>query len=148
MASALERQDPAVYTAVVGEERRLREHIQLIPSENYPSAAVLEANGSVMTQKYAEGYPGYRFYQGCRWVDEVEDLARRRARRLFKAGRANVQPHSGSAANMAVYFAALEPGDTVLAPAGIKHGFVNRSGERAALLAVFPKTEFQRVPVE
>ena len=68
-----------------------------------------------MTQKYAEGYPGYRFYQGCRWVDEVEDLARRRARRLFKAGRANVQPHSGSAANMAVYFAALEPGDTVLA---------------------------------
>ena len=115
MASALERQDPAVYAAVVGEERRLREHIQLIPSENYPSAAVLEANGSVMTQKYAEGYPGYRFYQGCRWVDEVEDLARRRARSLFKAGRANVQPHSGSAANMAVYFAALEPGDTVLA---------------------------------
>ena len=115
MASALERQDPAVYAAVVGEERRLREHIQLIPSENYPSAAVLEANGSVMTQKYAEGYPKYRFYQGCRWVDEVEDLARRRARRLFRAGRANVQPHSGSAANMAVYFAALEPGDTVLA---------------------------------
>ncbi len=114
MGSALERQDPAVYAAVVGEERRLREHIQLIPSENYPSAAVLEANGSVMTQKYAEGYPNRRYYQGCQWVDKVESLARNRARRLFKAGHANVQPHSGASANMAVYFATLQPGDTVM----------------------------------
>ena len=116
MASALERQDPAVYAAVVSEERRLREHIQLIPSENYPSAAVLEANGSVMTQKYAEGYPNRRYYQGCAWVDKVESLARSRARRLFQGRtRANVQPHSGTSANMAVYFATLQPGDTVMA---------------------------------
>ncbi|MAG34995.1 MAG: serine hydroxymethyltransferase [Dehalococcoidia bacterium] len=114
MATALKLQDPEVYATVVGEEQRLREHIQLIPSENYPSAAILEANGSVMTQKYAEGYPNRRYYQGCQWVDEVESLARRRARRLFKAGHANVQPHSGASANMAVYFAALQPGDAVM----------------------------------
>ncbi len=106
--------DPEVYAAIQGETQRLRETIQLIPSENYPSAAVLEANGSVLTTKYAEGYPKRRFYQGCAWVDAVEDLARRRARRLFGAEHANVQPHSGSSANMGVYFAALEIGDTVL----------------------------------
>ena len=106
--------DPEVYAAVQGEATRLRETIQLIPSENYPSAAVLEATGSVMTTKYAEGYPKRRFYQGCAWVDQVEDLARRRARRLFGADHANVQPHSGSSANMGVYFAVLQPGDTVL----------------------------------
>lgn len=114
MASALALQDPEIYATVVGEERRLSEQIQLIPSENYPSAAVLEASGSVLTQKYAEGYPKRRYYQGCTWVDEVETLARRRAQRLFKAGHANVQPHSGAAANMAVYFTALQPGDTVM----------------------------------
>ena len=106
--------DPEVYAAVQGEATRLRETIQLIPSENYPSAAVLEATGSVMTTKYAEGYPRRRFYQGCAWVDQVEDLARRRARKLFGADHANVQPHSGSSANMGVYFAVLQPGDTVL----------------------------------
>ena len=106
--------DPRVWEAIEGEERRLRETIQLIPSENYPSQAVLEAAGSVLTTKYAEGYPKRRYYQGCRWVDVVEDLARRRACRVFGADHANVQPHSGSSANMGVYFAALEFGDTVL----------------------------------
>ncbi len=113
--SALAREDPEVFAAIQHEERRLRDKIQLIASENYVSAAVLEATGSVLTQKYAEGLPGRRYYQGCEWIDVVERLAVERARRLFGADHANVQPHSGSQANMAVYFAALEPGDTVLA---------------------------------
>ncbi|MDQ3699726.1 MAG: serine hydroxymethyltransferase [Chloroflexota bacterium] len=113
-SETLAQADPEVYAAIQGETQRLRETVQLIPSENYPSAAVLEANGSVLTTKYAEGYPKRRFYQGCAWVDAVEDLARRRARRLFGAEHANVQPHSGSSANMGVYFAALEVGDAVL----------------------------------
>jgi len=115
--SALAREDPEVFSAIQREERRLRDKIQLIASENYVSAAVLEATGSVLTQKYAEGLPGRRYYQGCEWIDVVERLAVDRARRLFGADHANVQPHSGSQANMAVYFAAVEPGDTVLAMA-------------------------------
>lgn len=112
--SALAGVDPEVYATVAGETNRLRQTIQLIPSENYPSAAVMEATGSVFTTKYAEGYPRRRYYQGCEWVDAVEELARRRARRLFGADHANVQPHSGSSANMGVYFAALQMGDTVM----------------------------------
>lgn len=111
----LEVEDPEVFAAIQREERRLMEKVQLIASENYVSRAVCEATGSVLTQKYAEGLPGRRYYQGCEWVDRVERLAIERAVRLFGADHANVQPHSGSQANQAVYFAALAPGDTVLA---------------------------------
>lgn len=133
--SALENEDPEVFAALGREETRLREKIQLIASENYVSRAVLEVTGSVLTQKYAEGFPGRRYYQGCEWIDRVEGLAIARAKRLFAADHANVQPHSGSQANQAVYFAALEPGDTVLAMAlteggHLTHGSpVNFSGK-------------------
>lgn len=113
-SEAIRAQDPKVYDAIRGETRRQRENLELIASENYASAAVREAQGSVMTNKYAEGLPGKRYYNGCGFVDEVEDLARERAKELFGAEHANVQPHSGSQANMAVYFAMLQPGDTIL----------------------------------
>ncbi len=106
--------DDAVWTAIQGEERRQEEHVELIASENYVSPRVLEAQGSVLTNKYAEGYPGKRYYGGCDYVDEVERLAIERAKELFGADYANVQPHSGSQANAAVYMALLEPGDTIL----------------------------------
>lgn len=106
--------DPEVAAALEGELRRQNDHLELIASENFVSAAVLEAQGSVLTNKYAEGYPGRRYYGGCEFVDVVEQLAIDRAKALFGAEHANVQPHSGSQANQAVYFAALEPGDTVL----------------------------------
>lgn len=112
--STLAHEDPEIFAAIQHEEHRLHDKIQLIASENYVSPAVLEATGSILTQKYAEGLPGRRFYQGCEWIDVVERLAVDRAKRLFGADHANVQPHSGSQANMAVYFAALQPGDTVL----------------------------------
>jgi glycine hydroxymethyltransferase len=148
-ALTLAEADPQVYAAIQGEADRLRETIQLIPSENYPSAAVLEATGSVMTTKYAEGYPRRRFYQGCTWVDQVEELARSRARKLFGAEHANVQPHSGSSANMGVYFAALQPGDAVLgmdlnAGGHLTHGSpVNFSSKLYRFFAygVHPQTE-------
>ncbi|HIE08535.1 MAG TPA: serine hydroxymethyltransferase [Armatimonadetes bacterium] len=107
--------DPEVYEAIRKELERQRNKLQMIASENYIPRAVLEAQGSILTNKYAEGYPGRRYYGGCEFVDEVENLAIERAKRLFGAEHANVQPHSGTQANMAVYFAALEPGDTVLA---------------------------------
>ena len=113
-SEAVRAEDPKVYDAIRGETRRQRENLELIASENYASAAVREAQGSVMTNKYAEGLPGKRYYNGCGFVDEVEDLARERAKELFGAEHANVQPHSGSQANMAVYFAMLQPGDTIL----------------------------------
>ena len=106
--------DPQVAEAIAAEERRLRENINLIASENYASRAVLEAQGSVMTNKYAEGYPGRRYYGGCEFVDVAERLAIDRAKRLFGADHANVQPHSGAQANMAAYFATIQPGDTVM----------------------------------
>ena len=106
--------DPEIAEAIQGELRRQEEEIILIASENYVSPAVLEAMGSVFTNKYAEGYPGKRFYRGCQWMDRAESLARERSRDLFGAEHANVQPHSGSQANMAVYFAMLAPGDTIL----------------------------------
>ena len=107
--------DPELYSAIKAETRRQRENIELIASENYVSQAVREAQGSVMTNKYAEGYPGKRWYNGCEFVDEAERLAIDRAKQLFGAEHVNVQPHSGSSANMAVYFAILQPGDTMLA---------------------------------
>ena len=106
--------DPDVAGAISREEVRQRDGIELIASENFVSAAVLEAVGSVLTNKYAEGYPGKRYYGGCEFVDEVERLAIERAKQLFGAGHANVQPHSGSNANLAVYLAFLEPGDRIL----------------------------------
>src|ERR671912_956502 len=106
--------DPDVAGAIAREEGRQRDGIELIASENFVSGAVLEAVGSVLTNKYAEGYPGKRYYGGCEFVDEVERLAIERAKQLFGAGHANVQPHSGSNANLAVYLAFLEPGDRIL----------------------------------
>ena len=111
---AVRREDPAVAEAFDLELKRQQEHIELIASENFVSKAVLEACGSHLTNKYAEGYPGHRYYGGCEYVDVVENLARERACQLFQAEHANVQPHSGSQANTAVFFAMLKPGDRVL----------------------------------
>jgi glycine hydroxymethyltransferase len=110
----LRQTDPAVAAAIDGERARQRDGIELIASENFTSAAVLRAVGSVLTNKYAEGYPGKRYYGGCRFVDDVENLARDRATHLFGAEHANVQPHSGGNANMAAYLALMEPGDKIL----------------------------------
>ena len=112
--SVLETFDPAVAEAIKHETERQEYNLELIASENFVSPAVLEAQGSVLTNKYAEGYPGKRYYGGCHCVDQVENLAIERAKELFGAEHVNVQPHSGSQANMAVYFTALKPGDTVL----------------------------------
>jgi len=107
--------DPEIYAAIKKEMKRQDENLELIASENFASLGVLEAQGSVLTNKYAEGYPGRRWYGGCEYVDIAESLAIERAKTIFGAEHANVQPHSGSQANMAVYFAAIQPGDTVLA---------------------------------
>ncbi len=106
--------DPDLWKALKGELGRQEDHIELIASENYTSMRVLEAQGSVLTNKYAEGYPGKRYYGGCEFVDEAETLAIERAKELFGADYANVQPHSGSSANLAVYLALCEPGDVIL----------------------------------
>jgi len=113
--SHLKKADPDIFRAVKKELKRQHQNIELIASENFTSRAVLEAQGSVLTNKYAEGYPKARWYGGCEFVDDAEVLARDRAKKLFGADHANVQPHSGTQANMAVYFAACKPGDTVLA---------------------------------
>jgi glycine hydroxymethyltransferase len=119
--SELKETDLDVYNAIKGEEEREQSKIVLIASENYVSHAVLEAQGSVFTNKYAEGYPGRRYYGGCEFADEVETLAVERAKQLFGAEHVNVQPHSGSQANMAVYFSVLKPGDPILGMA-LPHG--------------------------
>ena len=121
MYDEIKKNDPQLYQAVRGEVLRQQNNLELIASENYTSKAVLEALGSVLTNKYAEGYPGKRYYGGCEFVDQAEELAIERAKVLFGAGYANVQPHSGSQANMAVYFAACKPGDTVLGM-NLSHG--------------------------
>jgi glycine hydroxymethyltransferase len=110
----LETEDPEIWQVVQDEEERTQTHLELIASENYPSLAVLQAMGSILTAKYAEGYPGRRYYGGCEVVDVAENLARDRAKALFGADHANVQPHAGAQANMAVFHALLERGDTVL----------------------------------
>jgi len=112
--STLKNQDPEVYNTIKNELERQRYYLELIASENIVSEAVLEAQGSIFTNKYAEGYPSKRYYGGCDYADAVENLAIDRAKELFQAEYANVQAHSGSQANMAVYFAALNPGDKVL----------------------------------
>ena len=110
----LKAQDPEIYDAIMRETRRQAENLELIASENYASEAVLAAQGSVLTNKYAEGYPGKRYYGGCEFVDIVETLAIERVKRLFAAEHANVQPHSGTQANIAMYLSVLKPGDTVM----------------------------------
>ena len=110
----LAQSDPEVWDAIRRENQRQEEHVELIASENYVSRAVLIAQGSQLTNKYAEGYPGRRYYGGCEFVDIAETIAIERAKKLFGAPWANVQPHSGSQANQAVYTAALKPGDTIL----------------------------------
>jgi len=112
--SNLKRFDPEIYSAIYLETKRQAENLELIASENFVSEAVLEVQGSVMTNKYAEGYPSHRFYGGCEYYDIVESLAIERAKKLFHAEHVNVQAHSGTQANMAVYFAVLEPGDTIM----------------------------------
>jgi glycine hydroxymethyltransferase len=112
--SHIETEDPEIFAAIAGEEKRQKQNLELIASENYASKAVREAMGCVMTNKYAEGYPGKRYYGGCEWVDVAENLAIDRLKRIFGADHANVQPHSGAQANMAVFMAHLQPGDTVL----------------------------------
>src|SRR5919201_5576990 len=143
------RGDPDVARMLAGEAGRQRDGLELIASENYVSRAVLEAQGSLLTNKYAEGYPGNRYYGGCEYVDMAENLARDRAKELFGAAYANVQPHSGTQANMAGYFTFLKPSDTVLgmnlAHGGhLTHGSpVNFSGQlyRFVAYGVDPKTE-------
>ena len=120
-ADFLRDSDPEIFQAMAGELTRQRDHLELIASENFVSPAVMAAMGSHLTNKYAEGYPGHRYYGGCEYVDVVEDLARDRAKVLFGAEHANVQPHSGAQANTAVYFALLEPGDTVMGMS-LSHG--------------------------
>src|SRR5271157_2327311 len=114
MSRPLYEVDPEISNAIDNEVRRQHEGLELIASENFVSEAVLEAMGSVFTNKYAEGYPGKRYYGGCEFTDVVETLARERAKQLFGAEHANVQPHSGSTANMAAYAAVIQSGDTIL----------------------------------
>ena len=121
MNSSLAQQDPEVYAAIRHEAQRQEDNLELIASENLVSQAVLEAQGSVLTNKYAEGYPGKRYYGGCAYVDVAEQLAIDRAKALFGAEHANVQPHSGAQANMAAYFSQLQPGDTILSM-NLSHG--------------------------
>ena len=133
--SLLMKNDPEIYEAVMNETVRQRNKIELIASENFVSETVMEANGTTLTNKYAEGYPSKRYYGGCEHVDVVETIAIERAKKLFGAGYANVQPHSGAQANMAVFFALLKPGDTVLSMSlahggHLSHGSpVNMSGK-------------------
>jgi len=114
LSQALSVTDPAIFDLIQKETRRQDQQIELIASENFTSEAVLQATGSIFTNKYAEGYPGKRYYGGCEYADEVENLARNRAKQLFKAEYVNVQPHSGSQANQAAYSAVLQPGDTIM----------------------------------
>ena len=128
----IRQQDVEVYDSMIRELRRQQDHIELIASENFVSEAVMEAMGSHLTNKYAEGYPGARYYGGCEYVDEIETLAIERAKQLFGAEHANVQPHSGSQANVAVYLALLKPGDTILGM-DLSHGGHLTHGSKASI---------------
>ena len=139
--------DPEVYAAMERELQRQRDHIELIASENFVSRAVMEAMGSHLTNKYAEGYPGKRYYGGCQYVDEVETLAIERAKQLFGAEHANVQPHSGSQANTAVYLALLKPGDTILGM-DLTHGGHLTHGSKASISGKYFNATFYGVSRE
>ena len=143
----VEEIDPKVAAAIAKERERQQRNIELIASENFVSPAVMAAQGSVLTNKYAEGYPGKRYYGGCEYVDIVEDLARDRAKELFGAAHANVQPHSGANANTAVYFAALQPGDTVLGM-NLAHGGHLTHGSPVNLSGTYFKFEAYGVSPE
>lgn len=150
----LKESDPEIYRIVQAETRRQSNHLEMIASENFVSQAVLETAGTVLTNKYAEGYPKKRYYSGCHFVDESEQLAIDRAKELFGAPYANVQPHSGSQANMAVYFSVLEPGDTILAMSldhggHLTHGSpVNFSGKFYNIVPYGVKKETGRIDYE
>jgi glycine hydroxymethyltransferase len=154
MLQNIQNHDPEIYEAICGEIRRQEDKLELIASENFVSKQVLEAAGSVLTNKYAEGYPGKRYYGGCEFVDIVEDLARDRVKKLFECEYANVQPHSGSQANMAVYFSYLKPGDTILgmnlAHGGhLTHGSpVNFSGKMYNVISYGVKKETGRIDMD
>jgi len=154
MYENVKKYDPSVYESIQGEISRQNDKLELIASENFVSLAVMEANGSVMTNKYAEGYPGKRYYGGCEYVDVAEDIARDRAKKLFDCEYANVQPHSGSQANMAVYFTYLKPGDTILgmnlAHGGhLTHGSpVNFSGKMYKVIPYGVHKETGRIDME
>jgi glycine hydroxymethyltransferase len=151
IARPLAEADPAIYELILKETKRQNGQIELIASENFTSEAVLEATGSVFTNKYAEGYPGKRYYGGCEYADEVENLARDRAKKLFGAEYVNVQPHSGSQANQAAYTAVLQPGDTImgldLAHGGhLTHGHkLNFSGKTYHVVAYQVRKEDERI---
>ena len=150
----LAQTDPEVFAAVSKELTRQREKLELIASENFTSLAVMQAQGSVLTNKYAEGYPGKRYYGGCEFVDQVETLAIERAKKLFGAEHANVQPHSGAQANMAVYFALLQPGDTVLGlnlshGGHLTHGHpLNFSGKLYNIIAMNVRPDTEEIDYE
>lgn len=146
--SFIKAQDPALYAALVGEEAREARGIELIPSENYVSRAVLEANGSVFTNKYSEGYPGKRYYGGQQYTDIAESLAIERAKELFKAQYANVQPLGGAAANVAMYFALMEPGDTVLGMDLSHGGHLTHGHPTTAINKVFNFVRYKMKDVE
>jgi glycine hydroxymethyltransferase len=154
MSDALHAVDPEIWRAIRAEAERQQTNLELIASENVVSSAVLEAQGSILTNKYAEGYPGRRYYGGCEFVDVVEQLAIDRAKALFGAEHANVQPHSGSQANMAVYFAQLTPGDTILAMdlthgGHLTHGSpVNFSGKFFRVVPYGVRREDERIDVD
>ena len=143
----IRQQDPQVYESMMNELRRQRDHIELIASENFVSEAVLQAMGSHLTNKYAEGYPGARYYGGCQYVDEIENLAIERAKQLFGAEHANVQPHSGSQANIAVYLALLKPGDTILGM-DLSHGGHLTHGSKASISGKYFNAAFYGVDRE
>ena len=139
--------DTELYDAMENELQRQRDHIELIASENFTSRAVMQAMGSHLTNKYAEGYPGARYYGGCEYVDVVEQLAIDRAKALFSAEHANVQPHSGSQANVAVYLALLKPGDTILGM-DLSHGGHLTHGSKASISGKYFDTHFYGVDPE
>ncbi len=143
----LKAQDGEVYASVMRELSRQRDHLELIASENFVSEAVMEAVGSHLTNKYAEGYPGARYYGGCRYVDEVENIAIERARMLFGADHVNVQPHSGSQANTAVYLALLKPGDTIMG-LDLSHGGHLTHGSRVSISGKYFRSVFYGVSPE
>src|SRR6516165_9852194 len=151
MTHPIEKADPEVWQAIAAERRRQQYGLEMIASENYTSPAVLAAQGSVLTNKYAEGYPGRRYYGGCEFVDVCERLAIERALKLFGGDHANVQPHSGAQANMAVYFACLNPGDTILAMdlahgGHLTHGMhLNFSGKFYKVVAYGTRKDDERI---
>ena len=143
----IRQQDPEVYASMMRELQRQQDHLELIASENFVSQAVMQAMGSHLTNKYAEGYPGARYYGGCQYVDEVETLAIERAKQLFGAEHANVQPHSGSQANVAVYLALLKPGDTILGM-DLSHGGHLTHGSKASISGKYFDAQFYGVDPE